>query len=77
MSKYSAAVLENILDEHGTVEERGHWVAIDGPDSRCGVDYFFVNRRSGREAYANDDQGFITVTIEDEVVHAGTEDARD
>lgn len=41
------------------------WERIDGPDSRCGVDYWFQHARSGKKAYVNDDEGHITVDCED------------
>lgn len=37
------------------------WIAIDGPESGVGVDYWYRNKSTGAEAYVNDDQGHITI----------------
>jgi hypothetical protein len=37
------------------------WEFLDGPDSRCGVDYWLRHKPTGKEAYVNDDQGHVTV----------------
>lgn len=42
------------------------WVAIDGPSSGCGVDYWFVHKETGRTAYCNWDQGYISVELVDD-----------
>lgn len=54
-------ILEALCCETDTTADM--WEAIDGPDSRCGVDYWFRNRLTGEEAYVNDDQGAITVSV--------------
>ena len=41
------------------------WKLIDGPDSRCGTNYWFEHK-DGRQVYANDDQGFLSIEILDE-----------
>ena len=38
------------------------WEEIDGPDSGVGVDHWFRNKETGREAYVNEDQGEFTVS---------------
>jgi hypothetical protein len=43
------------------------WVEVDGPDTRCGVDYWFEGP-DGQSAYINIDQGAMTVSIDGEVV---------
>ena len=50
------------------------WESTDGPETRCGVDYYFVHRRSQSEAYINCDQGYVTITVDDENVFSGMED---
>lgn len=47
----------------------GGWKQIDGPDTRCGVDYWF--KSGGHEAYINIDQDHMTITADDDVVHEG------
>jgi hypothetical protein len=46
------------------------WEPMVGPDSRCGVDYWY-RHPSGQEAYINDDQGHITISVEGEKVFEG------
>lgn len=41
------------------------WEFIDGPDSRCGTDYW-LEHTDGTQVYANDDQGFLSIEILDE-----------
>jgi len=51
------------------VTGKKNWKEINGPDSGCGLDYWY---KSGKcEAYINLDQGWITVSIDDEVVFEG------
>lgn len=38
------------------------WEYADGPESGCGIDYWFVNSK-GHEAYANNDNDYITISI--------------
>ena len=45
----------------------------NGPDTRCGVDYYFVHRRSKIEAYINWDQGRATITVDGGNVFSGME----
>ena len=54
----------------------GSWNEIDGPDSGCGLDYWYRQSRTGHEAYLNVDQEHLTVSIDGETVWAGdpTED---
>jgi hypothetical protein len=49
------------------------WESSNGPDTRCGVDYYFVHRRSKIEAYINWDQGCVTITVDGENVFSGME----
>lgn len=55
-------ILEKLTDETG-------WESVDGPDSRCGVDYYYKNESS--EAYINDDQGFLTVVVDGQGLFSG------
>ena len=57
-----------ILDKHSDPAERGHWEEIDGPDSRCGVDHWYRNQVTGREAYANQDQTHWTISIDGDTI---------
>lgn len=43
------------------------WELIGGPDSRCGVDYWLRHKTTKQEAYANDDQGYISVSLSEEI----------
>jgi len=48
-----------------------NWVIIDGPDTQCGVDYYF---KSGKhEAYINNDQGSINISVDGEHIFSGME----
>jgi hypothetical protein len=50
----------------------GRWKEVNGPDSRVGLDYWY---RAGRhEANINVDQGHMTVSVDAEVVYAGSTD---
>lgn len=52
------------------------WKQQSGPDTRCGVDYYFAHS-SGKEAYINVDQGHFTVSMDGETIFSGdpTEDS--
>lgn len=50
-----------LCNETGT--KPSDWEEMEGPESGCGVDYWFVNKKTGEEAYVNDDQGHITVNL--------------
>jgi hypothetical protein len=50
------------------------WESTDGPETRCGVDYYFAHRSSRSEAYINCDQGYVTITVDDENVFSGMEE---
>jgi len=47
-----------------------NWEFQEGPESRCGVD-FYLRHSQGREAYINIDQGHFTVSVTGEVVFSG------
>lgn len=47
------------------------WESTEGPDSRCGQDYYYKNTKTGQEAYVNIDQGHITIAIDGEGVYDG------
>ena len=63
------------FDFPGLLERLTHkkgWKEIPGPDSRCGLDYWY---RAGKsEANINVDQGEITVAIDGETVFSGMAD---
>ena len=46
------------------------WEFQEGPESRCGVD-FYLRHSQGREAYINIDQGHFTVSVTGEAVFSG------
>lgn len=46
------------------------WKSQNGPDTRCGVDYYYAHS-SGKEAYINIDQGHFTVSVDGETVFSG------
>ena len=50
------------------------WENIDGPDTHCGVDYYFEHRSKKTEAYLNNDQGYITISVDGEQVFADFEE---
>lgn len=43
------------------------WHFVSGPESGNGVDYWLANF-DGDEAYANDDQGYITISVNGEPI---------
>src|SRR6516164_8070230 len=45
------------------------WEEVNGPDSRCGLDYWY--RAGDSEAWANIDQTWITVWIDEQQVYSG------
>lgn len=47
-----------------------HWKQVDGPDTRCGIDYYFEDD-DGNEAYANVDQVFWSLSVNGELLDAG------
>ena len=53
------------------------WKLRDGPDSGCGVDYYYGHCH-GREAYINIDQGHFTIGVAGETLFTGdpAEDSR-
>ena len=53
------------------------WKIREGPDSRCGIDYYYRHRQ-GSEAYINIDQGHFTISLAGETLFTGdpAEDAR-
>ncbi len=46
------------------------WKPQSGPDTRCGVDYYYAHS-SGKEAYINVDQGHFTISVDDDTVFSG------
>jgi len=46
------------------------WKETNGPESRCGLDYYF-RHSAGREAYINVDQEIVTINIDGEIVFSG------
>lgn len=52
------------------------WKSQNGPDMRCGVDYYYAHS-SGKQAYVNVDQGHFTVSVDGETIFSGdpTEDS--
>ena len=56
-------LLERITGEKG-------WKEVNGPDSRCGLDYWY-KRGKGTEAYINIDQDAVTVSIDGDRIWEG------
>ena len=48
------------------------WYHVNGPDSGTGVDYWFENDAKS-SAYANNDQGFIVISVDGENIFEGGE----
>lgn len=42
------------------------WSDSEGPDSRCGLDYYYYHAVLGLDARINDDQGMLRITVLDE-----------
>lgn len=55
---------------HLTNTPAGDWSETDGPDSGCGLDYWYVNKVTGVEAYLNLDQTFLSVSIGEDSLFA-------
>ncbi len=53
---------------------RSRWVEADGPDSGCGVDYFYQTRNGDTSAYINVDQEHISVSVDDETLFSDSVD---
>jgi hypothetical protein len=53
------------------------WKSQNGPDTRCGIDYYYAHS-SGKGAYINIDQGYFTVSVDGETIFSGdpTEDPK-
>jgi hypothetical protein len=45
------------------------WESLDGPDSGVGVDYWYRQRSTGKEAYLNLDQDHLTISVGDQRVY--------
>lgn len=52
------------------------WKPQNGPETRCGVDYYYAHN-SGKEAYINVDQRHFTISVDGETIFSGdpTEDS--
>lgn len=59
----------NMLVHFSGIEQ---WTEHNGPQSRCGVDYWYTS--GAHEAHINDDQGFITITVDGNEIFSGMED---
>ena len=53
-----------LADVTGTKPDE--WSDSEGPDSRCGLDYYYYHAVLGLDARINDDQGMIGITVLDE-----------
>ncbi len=51
----------------------GKWEEVDGPDSGCGIDMWFQNENLD-EIYVNDDQGFLTISMDGNTIWTGDRD---
>lgn len=50
-----------LADQSGSDPE--DWEEMEGPEAGVGVERWFVHKKDGREAYTVDDQGHITIEI--------------
>ena len=50
------------------------WKPANGPETRCGVDYYFEHRSRKSEAYINWDQGHVTISVDGETLFSGMEE---
>lgn len=55
-------VRKMIAAETGTLSQ--DWKPIVGPESGVGVEYWYVHEGDGMEAYACDDQGHLSISIQ-------------
>ncbi len=55
---------------HLTDTRARSWHESSGPETGCGIDYFYVGPR-GREAYINVDQEQVTISVDGETLFAG------
>lgn len=46
------------------------WIPQSGPETRCGVDYYYAHS-SGKEAYINVDQGRFTISVDGDTIFSG------
>ncbi len=46
------------------------WKSQNGPDTRCGVDFYYAHS-SGKEAYINVDQGHFTISVDGDTIFSG------
>lgn len=63
---------QGLLAELTTDTRRSAWHEEDGPDSGCGLDYWYRHHRYGL-VYINVDQGFVKISVcaTDEVLYEG------
>ena len=55
---------------HLTQTRAKSWVEASGPDTGCGLDYYYAYG-DGREAYINVDQEFVTICVDGETLFSG------
>lgn len=55
-------ILENLTGKE-------NWLELNGPDSGCGVDYWYKSGTA--EAYINIDQSHCTISVDEEVIFSG------
>ena len=59
-----------LLLEELTGIKKKKWKEMNGPDSGCGLDYWYKSGK--KEAYINVDQGYISVTyVDNELIYGG------
>ena len=59
----------NIVKKLEELTGKKGWKIISGPETRCGVDYYF--KRNSQTAYVNEDQGFVTISVDGENIFGG------
>ena len=66
ITRESKTKLERLIEEVTGLED---WEYLDGPDSRCGVDYWLAKGK--HEVYANNDQGWVSISLDGELAWEG------
>jgi len=62
MPNESASPLEVLASvTHTSADD---WESLDGPDSGVGVDFWYRHRGTGKEAYLNLDQDYLTLSVD-------------
>jgi hypothetical protein len=69
----SSVNYEKMLAELTSTSEKD-WSSIDGPETGVGEDYWYTNAKTRQEVYINNDQGFVVVEMDGELMIECNED---